>query len=214
MEYDNIYRDHKDYFGAEPDPLLNTYWSRLDQSRLVLDIGAGQGRNTFFLARQGIKVEALDPSRVAMEKIKKSAAQAGLSIQTHACGFHEFKPKRKDFGGLLAFGLVQVLTWNSILNLIERLRRWSSKGSLVFITAFSTEDDSFARWSKECKRKGKNSYLDMHGNVRTYLEPKEILDLFPDFKVVHHWEGLGEEHSHGDGPKERHARIEAIFERM
>jgi hypothetical protein len=59
---------------------------------------------------------------------------------------------------------------------------------------------------------GKHSFGDGQGNLRTYLEAGQILDLFVDYRVVHHWEGLGPEHRHGDGPLERHALIEAVFQ--
>ncbi len=48
---------------------------------------------------------------------------------------------------------------------------------------------------------------------RTYLESGELAALFPDFELVHSWDGLTPEHRHGDGPPERHGRAEAVFRR-
>jgi hypothetical protein len=30
---------------------------------------------------------------------------------------------------------------------------------------------------------------------------------------LHHWEGMGPEHRHGDSPMERHAMTEVVFQR-
>ncbi len=37
--------------------------------------------------------------------------------------------------------------------------------------------------------------------------------LFVKLEVVHTWEGLGQEHRHGDGPTERHGLAEAVLRR-
>ncbi|MCD4751382.1 MAG: hypothetical protein K8R59_18600 [Thermoanaerobaculales bacterium] len=38
---------------------------------------------------------------------------------------------------------------------------------------------------------GPGSFAHADGRIRTYLEAGEILRLFPDWDVIHHWEGLG-----------------------
>jgi hypothetical protein len=60
---------------------------------------------------------------------------------------------------------------------------------------------------------GKNSFADEQRNIRTYLEAGEILNLFDGYKVIHHWEGMGSEHSHGNGVLERHAMVEVVLQR-
>jgi hypothetical protein len=83
----------------------------------------------------------------------------------------------------------------------------------VFITGFTVLDASFARYSQTWKTIGKNSFADGQGNLRTYLEAGQILHLFNDYEVVHHWEGVGPEHRHGNRPIERHAMTEVVLQR-
>ncbi len=94
-----------------------------------------------------------------------------------------------------------------------RVERWTAPGSLLFITAFSSEDDSCERLSQTLEQLGPRSFVTADGEPRTYLEPDQILTLFPDCTPVHHWEGLGPEHRHGDGDPERHHMIEAVLRR-
>lgn len=179
----------------------------------VLDIGVGQGRNTLFLAREGFQVDALDPSKVAVETVSAIAEKEVLNIHTYQCGFDEFIPSVDCYPGILIFGLIQILPWKSIELLLEKIKHWTNEKSLVFATGFAITDPSFEKYSKTRKMIGRNSFADEQGNIRTYLEAGEILNLFDEYKVIHHWEGLGPEHSHGNGVLERHAMVEVVLQR-
>jgi cyclopropane fatty-acyl-phospholipid synthase-like methyltransferase len=213
MSYDETYKNTKNNFGAEPELVLRNYYRRINKSKPVLDIGAGQGRNAFFLAREGYIVDAIDPSKVATETISAIAAQERLSIHTHQCGFDKFVPQVDFYSGILIFGLIQILSWEDINLLLEKVKHWTRKRSLIFITGFTIADSSFTRYSQIWKTIGKNSFADEQGNLRTYLEAGEILNLFNEYEVVYHWEGIGPEHRHGNSPIERHAMVEAAFQR-
>ena len=213
MTYDETYSNTKAAFGTEPETVLINHFHKLDKSKPVLDIGAGQGRNAFFLAREGFTVDAIDPSKVATETISAIAAQEGLSIHTHQCGFDKFVPHVDFYSGILIFGVIQILSWEDIGLLLEKIKHWTRKTSLVFITGFTVADSSFVRYSQTWKTIGKNSFADEQGNLRTYLEAGEVLDLFSEYKVVYHWEGVGHEHRHGNSPIECHAMTEVVLQR-
>jgi SAM-dependent methyltransferase len=215
MQYDETYSTTENYFGSEPETLLRKHHHLLDNSGRVLDLGAGQGRHALFLARRGFEVDAIDPSKVAIETVSAAAASENLDIHTYQSSFETFEPETDFYSGILIFGLIQILSWESIELLLEKVLSWTRTGSLVFVRAFTTKDPSFSRTrrSREWESSGKNSFADERGHFRTYLEEGEILSLFAKFKVIHHWEGLGPRHRHSDGPFERHAEIEGIFQR-
>lgn len=210
MKYDDVYSRYVDYFGPEPDKLLVDYLHLLDRTHPALDIGAGQGRNALFLATRGISVHAIDPSATSIEIMKTRAAAENLPLHAAATGLETFHAGSKKFSGILLFGVIQDLQWDSIRLLLDRLPDWCAKNTLVFVTAHATSDPGYARFAAG-KRLGKNSFEDESGRMRTFLEPGEILELFRGYDVVHHWEGMGPVHSHGDGPEERHAVIRAVF---
>jgi cyclopropane fatty-acyl-phospholipid synthase-like methyltransferase len=213
MSYDETYKNTKNTFGAEPEPILINYYHRMSKFQPVLDIGAGQGRNALFLAREGFTVDAIDPSQVAIETISALAAQEGLSIHSHQCGFDKFVPQVDFYSGILVFGIIQILPWEGINLLREKIKQWTRQGSFVFITGFTIADASFVRYSQTWKTIGENSFAGEQGNLRTYLEAGEILKLFSEYEVVYHREGLGPEHRHGDSPIERHAMTEVVLQR-
>src|SRR3954453_21572120 len=49
----------------------------------ALDIAAGRGRNSLFLAELGFDVDALDVSDVAVEPIARHARERGAAVRAH-----------------------------------------------------------------------------------------------------------------------------------
>ncbi|MGD8307688.1 MAG: methyltransferase domain-containing protein [Ignavibacteria bacterium] len=212
MSYDKSYGEVKNLFGSDPDKILIDYSDQIDKSKPVLDIGAGQGRHTFYLAEKGFKVDAIDPSSVAVEIINKLSIEKNYLITTKHCDFQNFNSNR-IYSSVLVFGLIQILDWQSINVLIDKIDSWTSTGSIIFVTAWSKKDSSYKKYSSEWKKAGKNSFSNSDGEFRTYLEENEILKLFKHNTILHHWEGTGKKHKHGNGPIEQHARIELVFKR-
>jgi cyclopropane fatty-acyl-phospholipid synthase-like methyltransferase len=213
MEYDERYKKTEDYFGPGAAPLLRKYHHLISKASPVLDIGAGQGRNTLFLARNRFMVDAIDPSKVAIDTIDEIVAKERIPVRTYCCGWESFVPEADSYSGILIFGLLQILSRESIDLLLQKVKAWTDKRSVVFVTAFTTADSLYPERLQKWKKIGKTSFADKDGTVETYLELDEILNLFSDFKVIHHWEGMSPKHRHGDGPPEQHGMVEAVFQR-
>lgn len=209
--YDKRYSEHKAVFGEKPEKILINHYKLIDNSKPVLDIGAGQGRHSLFLAENGYAVEALEPSEVGINQIEKAAQQDSLPVHVTQGQIATFESKADSYSAILLFGIIQILTREQIDYLKTSLRQWTAPGSLIFITAFSTDEPSFEKHKKDDEEIGKNSFKDSKEFIRTYLEPGEILTLFDGYEVIHHDEHLTEEHHHGDGNMHRHAVIEAVL---
>jgi hypothetical protein len=141
------------------------------------------------------------------------AKKRRLPVMAVHTGFSTYSPEVPYFSAVLLFGLLQILTWEDIGRLLAKIRVWTRRGSLVFVTAFSVQDPMYASYSTDWRTIGRNSFLSDDGQVRTFFEPGEVLKLFPRCAVLHHWEGMGPYHRHGKGPRERHGRIECVFRR-
>jgi SAM-dependent methyltransferase len=215
MNFDRLYRSTEHYFGQEPNELLAAYYGLMEKDRRVLDLGAGQGRNSLFLARRGYGVDAVDPSRAAAETISMAATREGLDIRVCQCGFETFTPQVDAYSGILTLGLIQLLTWDAIDLLLARIRDWTHPGSLVLVMTFTIDDPTHERFqrSPQWSATGRNSFIHPQEGPRTFLEPGQLLRLFSGFEVLHHREGLGREHRHGDGKVARHVWAEGVFRR-
>ena len=206
-DWDTNYRETQNVFGADPAPILVRHAKLLEDGLPILDVGCGQGRNSFFLARLGHEVHALDPSTVAVEQTAAVAEGEGLQITTQVGVIEDVHRPESGFGAILVFGLIPILTRAKIDAMVASIESLIAPGGLLFITAFTTEDPKFEAHGPETHPADEDYD---HGS-RTYLEPDELRSLFAGWQVIHYWEGLGPEHRHGDGPVERHGLAEAVF---
>ena len=72
----------EDYvFGTAPNAFLASQKHRLAPGMSALSVADGEGRNSVWLARQGLRVTAFDFSPVAAEKAKRLAAEAGVEVE-------------------------------------------------------------------------------------------------------------------------------------
>ena len=91
------YRDAgEDYlFGTEPNRFLAHRATLLESGRTALSVADGEGRNSVWLAEQGLDVTAIEISAVAVEKARRLAAgrrpgpsrgQASAASPSRGCG--------------------------------------------------------------------------------------------------------------------------------
>lgn len=78
--WDSTYSTNQDFFGKDASQLglsaLPVFQSH--KARKILELGCGQGRDTLFLARNGMEVTALDYSETGLCQIKDKAVTRGL----------------------------------------------------------------------------------------------------------------------------------------
>ena len=76
------YRDAGDeyLFGIEPNRFLARRAYLFEDGHTALSIADGEGRNSVWLAEQGLKVTAVEISPVAVEKARKLAAGRGVEV--------------------------------------------------------------------------------------------------------------------------------------
>jgi tellurite methyltransferase len=111
MTYDNTYSSIKNVFGDKPETILEKYVNKIDKTKPVLDIGIGQGRNSFYLAQNGFKVDGIDLSEVAVKGVSKASKKENLPLNAYQKGFQDFIPKGTPYSAILVFGLIQILDW-------------------------------------------------------------------------------------------------------
>ncbi len=209
--FDDRYRRTENVFGTGPDRIIEMYAALMSPALPVLDVGAGQGRNAFYLARWGFSVDAIEPAPAGAGAIAEAAEREGIPVSVHTCGFEDFDAEPSGYAGVLLIGMTQVLSREATTSLLKRVELWTAPRALVFVTAFMTGDARYARHEREWSKVGRHSFVSPDGDVRTYFEAGELRTLFSGYREVHYWEGLGPEHSHDDSAPERHALVEAVF---
>ena len=79
--WNKVYKSDSSFFGEEPSnfALLCFNHMKTNNAKRILELGAGHGRDTIFFASNGIEVEALDYSVIAidiLDKIRKEKKSA------------------------------------------------------------------------------------------------------------------------------------------
>ncbi|MFL6381464.1 MAG: class I SAM-dependent methyltransferase [Nitrososphaeraceae archaeon] len=81
--WNKVYKTDNSFFGEEPSnfALLSFNHMKANNVKKVLELGAGHGRDTMFFASNGIEVDALDYSLVAIDILNKIAKEKRLPIK-------------------------------------------------------------------------------------------------------------------------------------
>ena len=74
------YRGDEFFYGTAPNAFLASQLHRFQPGQSVLAVADGEGRNSAWLARQGLDVTAVDFSPLAVEKAQRLAKQSGVVV--------------------------------------------------------------------------------------------------------------------------------------
>jgi len=85
-------------FGTAPNDYLAGQRYLLRPGMRALAVADGEGRNSVWLARQGLCVDAFDVSSVAVDKARRLAADAQVAVEFHIadCDAWSWKPAYYD----------------------------------------------------------------------------------------------------------------------
>ncbi len=81
-QWNNAYASVVDFFGKEPSELVTYALATFEdnRSRDILELGCGQGRDTWFLVNSGFEVSALDYSEESISQMKERAKGVGANV--------------------------------------------------------------------------------------------------------------------------------------
>ena len=98
--WNDIYDNKTPAWGVEPASVLDTFIKFLTPGSKILDIGCGEGRNSFRLASLGFEVTGIDISESAINKAKSKGMDCKF-ICYDALNFTAFE----GFDAIIDFGL-------------------------------------------------------------------------------------------------------------
>lgn len=96
VEWDEWYAGAEPIWSGRPNGALVAEAEHLRPGR-ALDVGCGEGADAVWLALCGWNVTALDVSRVALERARAAAADAGVSVTWLRAGLLEALPQAGGF---------------------------------------------------------------------------------------------------------------------
>lgn len=149
VHWEKTYHEHPEMFGEEPSEPAKKAAELFRKEGMIkiLELGAGQGRDTLFFARNGFHVYALDYSETGVETTREKALAQGFSHAITAMRHDVRQPLPFDDGSFdVCYShmlFCMALTTDELEFLSQEVRRVLKPGGLCTYTARHTGDPHY-----------------------------------------------------------------------
>lgn len=123
----------------------------------VLDMGAGFGRHSLFLAHNGFHVTAVEIEQDRLDRIRNQAENLGVSIQTIKSDIADFVPAEK-YDVVLSTMVLHFLPKETAHKAIETMQEYTNKDGLNVVSVYTDENPAGLRPYLFEKNELKNAY--------------------------------------------------------
>jgi tellurite methyltransferase len=173
--YDKLYSDDDKAFSGEPLPLVKVLTDYISSGD-VLEIGAGAGRNSLFLASQSFDVLATDISPQAVEKLKERALESAVNLKAEVSDISEAKLTKK-FDAIICTFTLHHLTVEDAELAISKIQQHTKPNGFNLFSIFTKNGDFYKK----------------HPDTDNfYLNNKEQLEgLYSGWKIIKSFEKEG-----------------------
>lgn len=136
------FSDPEFLFGTEPNAYLAGKAHLLAAGQRALAVADGEGRNSVWLARQGLHVDAFDISTVGVDKARRLALDAGVDVnyQVSDCETWGWKAGAYD---LVAAIFIQFADPAMRRRLFARMREALRPGGLLVLQGYTPKQLEF-----------------------------------------------------------------------
>ncbi len=168
-----IYLQEGYYWGKEPNKLAQNLLEYISkdqiQGKKAVDLGAGEGRDSVFLARQGFDVMAMDFAPAGLAKAKRLAEEMGTIIRTTEGDINNFVFTH-PVDLVYSIGTLQYIHPNNRARQFKQFKEKTLPGGLNVLFAFTEHPDIEIApdW-------GNNEYLYKSVELQSYYSDWEIL---------------------------------------
>jgi SAM-dependent methyltransferase len=127
----------EDYiFGTAPNAFLAAHKPLLPVSGRALCVADGEGRNSVWLAEQGLEVTAFDFSPVGVEKARRLAAERGVRVRHEVASVYDFPWPEAAFDVVAAI-FVQFADPAMRAFMFERMARALASGGVLLLEGYT-----------------------------------------------------------------------------
>ncbi|MBM3205800.1 methyltransferase domain-containing protein [Candidatus Shapirobacteria bacterium] len=152
----------------------------------ALDIGAGTGADSLFLAQNGFRVEAIDKNTEDLKELDFFAKKYKLPIQIKTSDIRKIRLPKEKYSLVVAITSLDFLRLSEIKSIFAKIKISLKKEGIFYFAAFSTKDPSFKISKKaDFKMIEKNTfYFPKIKSERHYFQEKELRSLLKDFEII------------------------------
>ncbi|MDN3025738.1 class I SAM-dependent methyltransferase [Streptomyces sp. S.PB5] len=176
--WEQTYTDHPGMYGDEPSaPAVHAASVFRDVgARDVLELGAGHGRDSLYLARTGFTVHATDFSAQGLAQLRSRAAESGVSVTTTV---HDVRrplplPDASVDGVFAHMLLCMALSTDEIRALVGEVRRVLRTGGAFVYTVRHQGDAHYGAGI------GRGDDIFEHGGFAVHFFDRQLVDALAE----------------------------------
>lgn len=158
---------------VEPNPIVVRVLKYIKSGK-TLDIGAGAGRDSIYLARNGFDVEALDFACTGVERMNAVAKSEQLALSAEIGDVSQFQFVT-DYDLIVCVLVLNHLSDVAARAVLERMKYRTKESGLCAISTITKEGDSYGL---------KSHRRDF------YPDPGELKRLFADWEILDYRERM------------------------
>ncbi len=125
-------------FGTEPNAWLREQAHRWQPGQRVLCVADGEGRNSVWLARQGLQVDAFDIADVGVTKARGLAKAAGVQVDFAVCDCDAVAWPQAAYDGVVAI-FVQFADPATRARLFANMLRCLRPGGILVLQGYTPQ---------------------------------------------------------------------------
>ncbi len=177
-EYWDEYFKSKSSKEPMQDDWLIPYLSLLKSSNKIIDLGCGDGADTFFLCKQGIDLIACDFSAQALKRIKKRCPE----IKTMCFDMEKGLPFEDNSIDIIISDLsLHYFNWEPTVNIVKEILRVNTPNGYLLGRVNSIKDINFgAMKGAEIER----NYYYFNKCLKRFFNPNDIRNLFGEWEEI------------------------------
>ena len=123
-------------FGTEPNVWLAQHADLFKPGMRVLAVADGEGRNSVWMAKQGLQVDAFDISPVGIEKAKKLARQQCVEVNFSIHGVEDYPWSTGDYDAVVAI-FIQFADPETRSTLFKRMKSALKPDGVILLQGYT-----------------------------------------------------------------------------
>ena len=175
LKFWNFY--YKNSFNDKNSSFSKWALSKINNKNDIIDIGCGNGRDSFFFSKYFKNVYGADKSKVAINKnITKTKDNFFKNVIFHQKDFSKKKfYSKKKFSNIYARFFLHALNYKEEFFFLSNLKKISKKNSLFFLE-FRTIKDPMMRYGQKISK-----YERVHGHYRRFINTDDFIQTLKNF---------------------------------
>jgi SAM-dependent methyltransferase len=195
--FDQLYRKFCEVWGYEPSALAKKVARELRDHSSVLDIGAGQGKDSIFFASLGHKVTAVEGSVTATDTMRKRVKEKkDLDLKIITDDITDMRLEVDEYDLVFANMSLQFMTRGQRIELMQRLRASVKKGGFIAIMQPTVEETAWKKLQYNRDYAVAPCTLKFRGEVMNFAQLGEYRREFDNDRIVDYREGMIEDRGH------------------